>query len=412
MIIPQEIQNKILMRLPLSDLLRLKKEDFKLNPKVRIISQYVYINTRYHNLRKAITCGTLMNIQWIYNIRGGIFQIYVLDIIERGNLDIIKYVDDKVRWPIHICINIYELTIGPHCVDIIKWFMEKGFKLYNESMPAAVRNKNKNMIELLINNGCSWNVTFKWLILSCDIDMLSHFREIYYKKYKTYLLCLHLDDFEDWCVMIRTMMFNRTTTTIDIMNWVNEFVFVFTILHFKEVFRALCSSNHDIFHYDLLDWFIYNELKPNNEFIDIAEECAIIKRIRYKDNMDPFIWLKMNNCYTYDISILDSRIFGGIPYLKHIISKYTADQNVFNMEAKHGNLHNLRYLYLNDRTYDDDTIFAVIDRSVVSDNIRSEIIDWLCFVKYRLTKAAYDYAIKKGDQEIIDCLLKWNCPSL
>ena len=152
MIIPTEIQDKILLLLSRSELIRLKKEDGRLKLNPRTISPWVIDNTKYHKLFNAFRHGTIENIKWLCNGNDMLYRKYITEVIQRGDLNIIKYIDSRVQWPDDICTT----AIRSMHIHVVEWFMNKGFKLQSDALYIATNVNNLSMIKFVVENDCFW----------------------------------------------------------------------------------------------------------------------------------------------------------------------------------------------------------------------------------------------------------------
>lgn len=263
--IPTEIQDKILLLLPRSELIRLKKEDGRLKLNPRTISPWVINNTKYHKLLTAFKHGTIENIKWLCNGNDMLYRKYILEVVQRGDLNIIKYIDHKVSWPDDICTTA---IISTH-IHIVEWFMEKGFKLQSDALLIATDVNNLNMIKFVVENDCFWpeNI-FIYAIWKKDFDLVQYIHKLYYNKYGTYILEPDMKDLGggDWNLMTTDMLYGFANASI--MDWYNEYMYTFTQGDFFDAFMKLCHNKECDRNYAPVNWFITNGFTPDDSFAD------------------------------------------------------------------------------------------------------------------------------------------------
>jgi hypothetical protein len=399
MIIPTEIRDKILLLLPRSELIRIKKEDGRLKLNPRTISPWVIDNTKYHKLLNAFRYGTIENIKWLGNET--IYRKYITEVIQRGDLNIIKYIDSRVQWPDDICTT----AIRSMHIHVVEWFMNKGFKLQYNALFIATDEKNLNMIKFVVENGCFWleNI-FIIAICTKDFDIIQYIHKLYYEKYGTYILGPYMKDLGggDWNLMTTDMLYGFANASI--MDWYNEYMYTFTQKGFWGAFVKLCYNKECDRNYDTVNWFITNGFTPDDSFADF-----IFNNQRTDLSMiDPLIWLKMNKCPWNDKRVELHITVNNMPYNEYIIDKYKnhKGRNIMNMAAFMGDINDMKYMYLMGEKFDDQTIYPLIDLNEI------EIIKWLCSMKYHVNKRMFDYAKNNDKPHIANYLYeyKWKRP--
>lgn len=342
---------------------------------------------------------------------------------EYGYLEVVKLLTQK---PVP-SLRIAKYAAANSHLDILRWYISQGGKLYDEVLMFATYKCNKQTYQFLLNNGCEYTpAVFCNIINLCNTELVDFLPELTYRelddafriaiqkgnvKLLTWLYQkgYNVSGAEICSYISRYGIFRNHIEILELI-YANGVNFSTYILPCTSIVRNCCTV-------ELLKWCSSHEMPVTQNAIVMAARNGNIDSVKFclengcqltaevsRDalsaiKLECFYWLVSQGCPIHPDSIQDVLRRGNIEIIEFLLSKgCKLDPDYIHFAYRAGHQHVLEWLETKGYELDYCDLF---DTAV--SNIQIRILDWLDSKGYRHDYDLIETAVTSNSVN----MLKW-----